>query len=211
VFDVHWRVANPQAFGDVLPFDELWRASVPMPRLGPAARGLSPVHALVLACTHRIAHHFDSNRLIWLYDIHLIASALTADEWDGFLSLAERWHVAGVCGHSLERAVSCFATVIPDNVVAAARLHARSEALTAAYAGPPRRHIANVMSDLQALAGWRDRLRLLRQHAFPPPQYMREVYAKSSRAPLAFLYARRVVRGARRWLIRPRDEWFTAR
>jgi hypothetical protein len=211
VFDVHWRVANAQAFGAALPFNELMEASVPVPRLGPAIRGLSPVHALILACTHRVAHHFDSNRLIWLYDIHLLASTLTREEWERVLSLAERWRVATVCRHSLERAVSSFATVIPDGVAAAVRLQAPTAELTAAYVGSPRRHVLNIVNDLQALTKWRDRLRLLRQHVFPPRQYMREVYAKSSRAPLVFLYAHRVVRGARRWLARPRDEWFTAR
>ena len=210
VFDVHWRVANAQAFSNLLPYDEMIREATAMPRLSPSARGPSLVHALMLACTHRVAHHFDSNRLIWLYDIHLLASAMSADDWERFHSLAKRWGVVRVCGHSLERAVSCFATVLPE--IVAARLHTTgSVESTAAYAGPPRRHIANVVSDLQALAGWGDRLRLLRQHVFPPRAYMREVYAKSSRAPLPVLYARRIVRGARRWLVKPRDDWFTAR
>ena len=124
--------------------------------------------------------------------------------------LAERWRVMRVCGSSLERAVSCFATVLPDRVAARLQTAAHVES-TAAYAGPPRRHIANVLSDLQALAGWGDRLKLLGQHAFPPREYMREVYAKSSRVPLPVLYAHRIVRGARRWLVKPRDQWFTAR
>jgi hypothetical protein len=210
VFDVHWRVANAQAFGDLLPYDEMLRDSVGVPRLCPAARGPSLVHALILACTHRVAHHFDSNRLIWLYDIHRLASAMSVDDWERFLSLAERWRVVRVCHRSLERAVSCFATVLPDLVAARLQTAAPFES-TAVYAGPPRRHIANVVSDLQALDGWRDRLRLVRQHVFPPPEYMRAVYAGSSRAPLPVLYARRIVRGARRWLVKPRDEWFTAR
>jgi hypothetical protein len=43
----------------------------------PSARGLSSVDALVLTAVHRIAHEFDSERLIWLYDIDLIARGLT--------------------------------------------------------------------------------------------------------------------------------------
>jgi hypothetical protein len=46
-------------------------------------------------------------------------------------------------------------------------------------------------------------LKLARQHVLPPADYMREVYAPASSAPLPWLYARRVWRGARRWLARP--------
>ena len=49
---------------------------------------------------------------------------------------------------------------------------------------------------------WSGRLRLMRQHAFPPARYMRDVYAPASLAPLWMLYLRRIVSGSRRWLSR---------
>jgi hypothetical protein len=57
-----------------------------------------------------------------------------------------------------------------------------------------------VLDDLRTLSRWRDRWRLVREHAFPPATYMRRVYALSSAAPLPLLYARRLLRGGRKWL-----------
>lgn len=203
VFDVHWRIANPQVFGAVLRYEELVRAAVSVPQLGSNARALSAADALLLACVHRVAHHFDSNRLIWLYDVHLIASQLTAAEWERFMDLVERRKVAAVCRRSIDRTVDRFQTSIPEYVLADPRWQPPlvSEP-TAAYLAP-RRHVQNVVNDLQALPTWRDRFRLVREHLFPPRRYMREVYALSSRVPLPLLYAKRAIRGAWRWFERP--------
>jgi hypothetical protein len=78
--DVHWKVANPQIFADLLAFDELDGRAVPLPRLCRHARGLSSVDALLVACVHRVAHHYDSDCLIWIYDIHLTAARLSSSE-----------------------------------------------------------------------------------------------------------------------------------
>ncbi|MGH9173739.1 MAG: nucleotidyltransferase domain-containing protein [Vicinamibacterales bacterium] len=202
VFDIHWRIANPQVFGGLLFHEELASESVPVPQLGPRVRALSAVDALLLACVHRVAHHYDSDRLIWLYDIHLVASEFSPADWECFLRLVERRKVGAVCRRSLEQTVRRFHTPIPEAVLADARLcRPASHEASAAYVNP-RRHVQNVMDDLAALPNWRDRIKLVREHLFPSPHYMREVYAISSRAPLPVLYAKRALRGARRWLDR---------
>ena len=203
VFDVHWRVANPQVFAGLLSYEELAKDATPIPGLGPAARGIAPAAALLLACVHRVAHHYDSDRLIWLYDIHLIASTLTVDEWTAFVTVAVDRRVAAICWRSLDLAREKFGTSIPDAVAMDDRLRAPAvREATAVYLTPGRRPVQNMANDLRALATWRDRLALMRQHLFPSRRYMREVYALSSRAPLPLLYATRVVRGARRWFER---------
>jgi hypothetical protein len=59
----------------------------------------------------------------------------------------------------------------------------------------PQSRFAAIVADLRAMAGWRDRLRLLHQYAFPSSAYMRTVYAKGRRLPLPVLYLIRAVRG----------------
>jgi hypothetical protein len=201
--DVHWKIANAQAFADLLSYEELAAASVPLPRLGAAARGLSDVHALALACVHRVAHHFDSGQMIWLYDIHLLASRLDRHGWDLFAGLAIERGVAAVCRQSLTRTMQTFATAVPSDLLARLQPRARAAAEpTAVYLQPHRRHVEHVVSDLRALPTWTRRWRLVREHAFPPAQYMRKTYAPASAAPLPILYARRAIRGARKWLAR---------
>jgi hypothetical protein len=196
-FDVHWRVASPPVFANLLSYGELAQASVPLPRLATNARGPSNVHALLLACVHRVAHHDDDLNLKWLYDIHLIAQAMPAAEWDQLRQLASEREVAAVCVHSLRLATRYFETPMPSWVRTDVS-PTRSER-SAAYLRP-RRKIAVVFDDLRALASWRDRARLVREHMFPAEAYMRQHYAPGSTAPLPVLYGLRLVRGVRKWL-----------
>ncbi len=195
--DVHWRLASPQVFAHVLSYDDLAARASAVSRLGPDAFGPCPVHALLVACVHRVAHHADSVRFKWLYDIHLLASRFTDGEWDDFVVLAQQRHVLAVCRHSLESAAVWFHTPMPDRVRSAAR--GDDEAPTAAYLAPQSRAHA-VAADLRALSSWRDRARLVREHVFPPADYMRRMYAPSSVVPLPVLYVLRFFRGARKWL-----------
>jgi hypothetical protein len=202
--DLHWRVANPQLFAEVLSYEELEAGSVAIPALGQAARGPSAPHALFLACVHRVAHHRDEKLLIWIFDIHLIASRLTTPEWMTFLDLAARRKMLAICRQGLHLAVSQFATAIPPGVAADPRLSAAQvpEEPSAVFLRPERAQLATFLSDLHALPTWTDRGRLVREHLCPPSAYMRQVYAPESRAPLAALYLWRAVRGAWRWLAR---------
>ncbi len=198
--DVHWRLASPQVFAHVLSYDELIAASIPIAPLGRMARGPSPVHALLIACMHRVAHHDDAEALKWFVDIHFLASRLTAAEWQAFVVLALERHVGVVCRHSLRRTVELMHTAVPLAVLMDPRLSgdAREEP-TAAYL-TPRTQAEVVAADLRALGSWRDRVRLLREHLFPSSRYMRTMYARESSAPLSVLYAVRIARGAGRWL-----------
>lgn len=198
--DVHWRVANPQVFAGVLALDELSRDAERLPRLGPTARGLSPVHALLMACVHRVAHHYDTDCLIWLYDIHLIASDLNAGEWRSFVSLARDRSVVAVCRQGLASAQEAFGTTWPA-LVDAERTALGSEP-TAAYLSGDRRLAGHLWIDLRALPSWSRRWQLVKEQVFPPARYMRDVYAPASMAPLPVLYTRRVLHGARKWLAR---------
>ena len=69
--DVHWRVSNVRAFAGVLSYEELARDAVAVQALGSHAFGASAVHALLVACIHRVAHHGDAPNLLWLYDVVL--------------------------------------------------------------------------------------------------------------------------------------------
>lgn len=199
VLDVHWRLSSPQVFAHVLSFDELAASAVPLPRLGPTARGPSDVHALLIACVHRVAHHLDVVRFKWLFDIHLIASRFTDAQWDAFVSLAVERKVAMVCRRSLERTVAWFHTPVPSFLWSDARFSVGDEREVSAGYLEPRPQIRLVLDDLRALRTWRDRTRLAREHILPSAEYMRTTYAPRSPAPLVVLYAIRLFRGAIKW------------
>lgn len=200
--DLHWRLANPQRFGGVLSHAEMAAAAVTIPGLADQARGLSNPHALLVACMHPVAHHPHAQRLIWHYDIHLIASRFLEGDWDAFATLAMDRRVNTVCRRSLELASHFFGTAVPARVMTRLDTATSVDAETAAYLSPGRRQIHDAVWDFRALPSWSDRCRLVCQHLFPSAHYMRDIYAPSSSAPLAVLYARRALRGARRWLAR---------
>lgn len=202
VVDLHWRLFNPQRYGAVFEAAELLERAGPRRALGTAAMGLSPADALLVACVHRIAHHFDRERLIWLVDIERLAVRLAPADWDAFAASAAVRRVSAACLRSLEAAVSSFGAQVPDEVRGRLRRQAASEPDDAPFRDATAPHAARIASDLRLVGGWPARARLLRQHLFPPRHYMRDVYAPDSRLPLAILYLKRIVRGSHRWLRR---------
>jgi len=202
VVDVHWRVANPEVFRDVLSFEEAWSEAVPVRALGPSARGLGAVHATLVASVHRVAHHRGYDRLIWLYDLSLLADQLEGDDWARLVALATDRQVAAICGVSLREARDRLGASAPAEVLDALSAGASAEEVSAAYL-TERRHAQVVLDDLRVLPTWGQRWRLMYAHAFPSADYMREVYAPASGLPLPLLYLRRILEGSRRWLARP--------
>ena len=201
VFDVHWKLSNRQAVADVLSFDEVMGASVAIEGLDGAGRCPSHVHSLVLACVHRVAHHSGDERLIWLYDIHLLAQALSAEESDALVALSRDRSVTLICADGLLAARRAFGTSLPDGLMerlTPAGRAAASEPSAALLAGQPTL-ARELLSDLRAIR-WRQRVRLLREHAFPSPQYMSAAYTTTNRVLLPALYTHRLVRGAWRLL-----------
>jgi hypothetical protein len=201
VLDVHWRVLNPQRFAGLFSYDEIAAAAVPLPALGPGARAPAAVHALLLACVHRLAHHQDGDRLLWLYDIHLLAAGLSPAEHDELVRLAAEKGVARLCVAGLSAAARWCGPVLPEaQLHALAELAAQEPSEGFLHAGARRWHL--LRSDLAALDGWRLRLRLLREHLFPPAAYMLRRYGISRRWVLPLLYVHRALSGATK-LLRP--------
>ncbi len=199
--DIHWRVAVPKAFADRLTYADLMGDAVAVPKLGPFALAPSPPLALVLACLHRTAHHGTTTRLLWLYDIHLLAAQLSAGDWDLVVERSESCGLPSVVAAGLEDAAARLGTPVPPSVLD--RLRAGTEAtdpdvLAFLDGVPPQMQVA--ISDWRRIHGVRARIRFLQEHLFPPASYIRHRYGISSRLALPFLYAHRAVTGAVKWL-----------
>jgi hypothetical protein len=205
LLDVHWKIANPRVFADAVSFDELHRRAVPVPALGLHARAPRAVDALWLACVHRVAHHHDEVDLLWLWDIHLLVSRLSAEESGEFVSLAARTAMTRVCARGLDLVSIAFGTPT-------AALSARLVAAGSGRDEPASRFLGGVMpitslrADLTTLRGWRERRELLAEHLVPSRAYMRTVYPRWPGSILWLAYLHRVVRGAPKWFRRPRAE-----
>ncbi len=203
--DVHWKIANPRAFADLLTFDELLARAVSISALGEFGHTPSLVDALLLACIHRVAHHDDAIDLLWLWDIRLLAARLTPDDAAHLRARATATGTAVVCARGLSLAGELF------SAPAATRLAGGMESTqggasgepSAAFLGGPSA-VAVLGHDLRAL-GWRDRLRLVAEHLFPRAIYMRGRYPGWPEALLPLAYIDRIVRGAPKWFRRGGD------
>ena len=202
VCDLHLKIANPQLFAQTLSYDELSARAVDVPGLGAGARALGPVDALLLACIHRVAHHNDCEKLLWIYDIHLLANGMDRATLGHVAARAAEKRIKAVCRRGLSLAHRWFHTEVPDDVMQALASVDAAEP-SAAYLGGRLRPMDVVWSDLKAMGRWRDRWQLVREHLFPPGGYMRERYGVSSSLLLPALYLHRGARGACAWLRRP--------
>jgi hypothetical protein len=197
--DVHWRIANWQVVAAVLSHAEISARAVPVPALGPHARAAAPADALLLACLHRAAHHRDSEELLWIYDIHLLASGLSEAEWRHVTAVARRGAVTSLCARGIALAIDRFGTFVPGDVLR--ELEAQPGAPpepSAVYLSKHLRLVDGLLSDLRALST-RQRARLVAEHLFPPAAYMRQRYGARSRMSMTVSYIRRIASGLPRW------------
>lgn len=199
VIDLHWKIVNPQIVADALPFDDLWSSSRAAPALGDAARVPSAVASIAIACLHRLAHHQGHDRLVWVYDIHLLTGSLSRTDWAALRDVVCARGIAGLCADGLRAARQCFGCELPADIEAA---------LDEAAIGEPSRIYLDgqvtksdvLVSDLKALPTWSGRLRLLREHVLPPPAFMQQRYGTRARMLLPALYLHRLITGASRWV-----------
>jgi hypothetical protein len=204
ILDVHWRVNNTQVFSRALDYEQLALRALPIGRLGDHARGLALDDALLLACMHR-AHHIHSpyrvhgdagaggERLIWLYDIHLLVQAMSVTAFADFTQSAESKGMRAVCADGLRRTQACFGTRLPDGALAwMTKTGPREPSAAHLRSG----NVSHLLTELRSLPRWRDRITLLCEHLIPPPEYMLTKYSVTSRARLPILYLQRGLHGA---------------
>ncbi len=199
--DVHWKISNRHAFADRIRFEELWANRIALPVLGPSAMRVSDVHALLLALVHRAGHHPGSSNLLWIYDVHALASRMSDRELEDLAQLANARGLAAPARDGLWLAHDWFGTPRLDSPIRIVTETSRYG--DAARVLPDRWRQAGVVGhDLRALPTWSARGRLIREHLFPSPAYIRGKYGVRSSLLLPALYAWRIVAGAPRWLRR---------
>jgi hypothetical protein len=187
-YDVHWRSNNRALYARVIGCEEAMRESLPVPGL-PWARALKPPLALLQACMHRAADpNHDPDRLVWLYDIHLLVSTMTATELQDFATRAVDENLQLICRDALDRAGARFATPLPAAVQEL--LAAPLRKMPALERRLKESHLGLVVNDLAELPDWRSRAALLREYLAPPGEYLLDRYGKSGRSWVPWLYLR---------------------
>lgn len=184
--DLHWALSNRQRYAGSLSFDELWSRGLPLH--GAHIRMPCPVDALLLAAVHLAAHHRSHERLIWLYDIHLLHARMSAEDLQTLAARARERDIDMALDVALALAVYWFG----DNRDATPPVRAGATAMS------------DLVEDLRFTRGLRPKLRLFREHLLPPGAYLLKKYGVTSRAALPALYLRRAIVASARLLRRYR-------
>lgn len=198
-FDVHWRISNSAILAKALGYEELAPRARALLALGPHARALAAVDALLFACMHRAGHAgvpyrsgddvlVGGDRLIWLYDIHLLLTAMSTAELHEFASLAAEKRLRTICLDALRKTRACFGTPTPQDVLDALEPRGATEPSARFVTGGRGQQM---LGDFLAIVGWPARLQFLREIGFPAPDYMRRKYPNVTIRWLPALYVRR--------------------
>ena len=156
------------------------KQSVSIPALADGLT-LAPQHALLLACLHR-AGNLENNqdRLIWLYDIHLLLSGMTATAIIKFGHRAITKNVQRECLEALCEAQDSFASKVPEQVISTLSLSPKK---TSAERKFTESYLGLIMHDLYCLPNTKTRLSLIQELLFPSPDELLRKYGKVNLLP----------------------------
>jgi hypothetical protein len=200
VIDLHWHVSSRPFFASMFAFDELAQDAVDIGDLAPGLRVPKPVYALVLACLHRVMHHENSMKLIWLYDISLLADRLSDDEWADLRRIAVDKAVCAVCATGIQLAIASFghSTRTADQLFSLRALAHHRQEPSRTYLARRRGLLGRILLDARHAGSLPRTLQLLGAHAFPDSEYMRRKYGARNSLSLAGSYVYRAAYGIRR-------------
>ena len=190
--DLHWKISNRIYFSNTLSFDELMSQAVAAPALGKGAYAPNYIHSMLIACMHRIANmpEGNANRLIWLYDIHLMSDSFTQDQWGKVVSTSRDKGISSVVLDGLRESHRILYTEIPKETIYQLTLDSTKSEKNLICDGALKQFL---YLDLLALPRWNDRLLLIREHLFPSAGYMRTKYQLRRNWVLPFLYCYRIL------------------
>ncbi|MFH1386587.1 MAG: nucleotidyltransferase family protein [bacterium] len=147
---------------------------------------LNPVDDLVYLAIHQMFTHNQDVRLIWLYDIAILAQQLSLPEGEEAIKKSRAWQGELGLKRCLELGALWFGIKAPD--WARELQPSKTEVKLYVSSGYLRNPLRNIGSPV---LNFREKVGLLFHVIFPPPYYMRTRYAPASGWQLPFSYMRR--------------------
>ena len=195
--DLHWRISNRQILANSYSVAELMRSGNKLDRLSSLISIPSAVDSLIIASFHRLGHHHHEERLIWLYDIHLLATQLSPKNWTTLIERCNKKALSGVTLDALSYCQKLFNTDIEPKVLQALKRSADQPEPSQIFLQRELAQWQYFLHDIKSLDSWRSRLRLIIENVFPSPDYIRiQMGTKSA----CIGYFKRFDRGLRRLL-----------
>ncbi len=113
----HWTLHYFYGKKDQISFEDLFQNSVNLKEGGVCFKALHPVDALIHASLHLICNHNQDLRLIWIYDIALLASSLKLPkDWETLKEKSSIWGALLAVQASLTLAQIVTDKPLPDEI-----------------------------------------------------------------------------------------------
>jgi len=195
--DLHWHISNNNIYGNTYSFDELYARGQTTCIVDGEFRTPSTGDAFIIACLHRMANIAEGkeSRLIWLYDIKLMADRFTPDDWHGIAQCCIDKHIAHACLMSIGAASDTFSQPIGNDIRDQLIEAIRSETIPTRFLDSTS---GGLIGNILALPGWQLRLRSVLQVLFPSLAYMRHKYRFHHPALAPYYYLVRIVGGTKK-------------
>ena len=198
IYDLHWKLSNRNAFAQLFDFDEIYNRRQTMSKMSGNAYRLSNVDALLHAIIHYYGHFPDDReRLIWIYDMHLLCTQLTPDCWKDFLKQCHARKLDPFALKALSLTHSTFNTQLPEPI-----LHTLMHSPIKLKKIEQRRldasrwsRIEQFQSDWAALTG-RQRCRLIKEYLLPSSDFILAQNQSDNKFLLPYFYCKRLFQGS---------------
>jgi hypothetical protein len=142
---------------------------------------------------HRAASSYhDPNRLIWLYDVHLLISRMSESEWQDFAQIAVRFGIQDICLEPVVKSCKLFAGEMPEMALRALDKRVSTRAGRSRF---EKSHLGLMIDDMRQLRGIRSRMELAREYLIPPGEYLLQRYGKTEPYWVPILYFRYLIAG----------------
>jgi Uncharacterised nucleotidyltransferase len=205
--DLHWQISNSEMLSSLFSYRELGARATALAALSPLAQAVSLPDALLIACMHSAVHdeapytvndqtYQTGARLIWLYDIHLLATMLSEEQWQEVYKHAREKGLGLICVQLLQQVQHSFRTALPENwqtCLTQGSSHRASHYLRA-------RGASRLWLDFWACRNRQSRAAFIGNLLFPPKVYMLHKYADSGHRWLPWLYLHRMCKGVSKYL-----------
>jgi hypothetical protein len=117
VVELHWGLSSHVQILNKIDTPLLIRQAVKVEGLNHSMLVLHPVHALIHTCAHLLYTHINELRLIWLYDIHLLAQSIERlGTWSETIEQSQQWQGRLALKYCLELANKWFETPFPEQI-----------------------------------------------------------------------------------------------
>ena len=197
IYDLHWRLSNRNAFALLFDFDELYQHREIIRQINDNAYRLSNTDALLHAIIHYYGHFpGDRERLIWIYDMHLLCSQLTDACWSIFVQQCNTKKLEPLAIKALILTQASFNTYIPDPI-----LHKLKQSPIKLNKIEQRRLVATKWSRIEQFrSDWAaltlsQRCQLIREYLLPPSEFILAQNHSTNKLLLPYFYCKRLLLG----------------